>query len=200
MACSSCSSVTCAGCCDITVDIDSNGIQSVVDNGDGTFTITLEDGSATTITTNAVPADNWVELDEGTVGTALSWSGTATLNAHTFDLTYKVQDAQTVVILFHGDFNITTTRADDTVNFTFGIGNITSNWYVGNKKTTTYFNSIQSGDTAIISKPGGNPYTPTVGVVYSDNNNLIGLKEAFFTMGAGTWDIDIDFQITCKLA
>ena len=199
MSCSSCNSVSCSGCADITVELPNNNIQGIVDNGDGTFTITLDSGATTTITPTATPNDTWVTKDETTISTALVYTGDITANTTLFDLQYKVLNIDTVIVMFHGDFNVTTVEAGTSINFTFGIGNITSNWYAGNKKTSTMISAVQTHTPVIITRPGQEVIPNYTARAYSSTTNLIGIADSYVDLPNGTHDIDIDFQIICKL-
>src|SRR3990167_288750 len=199
MSCSSCNNVSCSGCADITVTLPNNNIQGIVDNGDGTFTITLDSGATTTITPTATPNDAWVTKDESNISTALVYTGDIIANTKLFDIQYKVLNVDTVIVMFHGDFNITNTEATSTVNFTFGIGNITSNWYAGNKKTSTIIGAVQGYVPVVITRDGQEAVPCSLARAYSNASNSIGVTSTLISLDAGTHDIDIDFQIICKL-
>ena len=58
MACTGCGSTACRGCKDMKIILPTSvGVSTVVDNGDGTFTITLTNGTATIINTATPPND-----------------------------------------------------------------------------------------------------------------------------------------------
>ena len=197
--CNCSGNVSCSSCCDVTVTLPNNNIQGIVDNGNGTFTITLDSGATTTITPTATPNDAWVARDESNISTALVYSGTLTANTALFDLQYKVLNVDTVIVMFHGDFNVTTVEAGTSINFTFGIGNITSNWYAGNKKTSTIAGAVQTYTPVIITRSGGELIPNYTARAYSSASNLIGIADSYVDLPNGTHDIDIDFQIICKL-
>lgn len=205
MACSGCNSTNCRGCKDIKINLPAaNGIDSVTDNGDGTFTITTTDGTATVITMT-VPNDNWVEFDEATnIATAPVFTGTATLNGSiALDGVYKVINSDTIYIRCEARMNCDITALDNSINFNFDLGNIVSTWYTGSKLPTTALAASQTWvPISIISTTTGT-VPNTIGRAYAAQtpapDGLIAVGNTNLQLKNGTYDFVINFQMTCKL-
>ena len=205
MACTGCGSTACRGCKDMKIILPTSvGVSTVVDNGDGTFTITLTNGTATIINTATPPNDAWVEKEETNVAQAPANTGTSTNNSITMDLAYKVLNIDTVLVRCQILINADITALNNSINCNFKLGTITSNWFTGTKLATGTYTSFQSwSPISIITTTGTTAIPNQVGRAYASQSPA---TDGLFTIGNtnvqmpdGTYDFVIDFEITCKL-
>ena len=208
MSCSGgCGSSSCRSCGDITVELpEGNGIESMEVTEGGDILVIYTDGTTDTLTIGlAIPEDNWVELDESTVA-SFSYTGSATLNSSSLDLAYKVTDAQTAIIQGVFTSNVTVTALANSLNFNCQIAPITSNWFAGTKRFTSVLGAglvqnhvpvsiVTTTATSSIPNQIGKVYTGYVGL-----NTILALGSTNLQLPNGTYNMIVDFQITCKLA
>lgn len=205
MACSGCNSTNCRGCKDIKINLPAaNGIDSVTDNGDGTFTITTTDGTATVITMT-VPNDNWVELEIGDLPSAPLWnSSKSTLNDFTsLDVKYKIINVDTVVISVKARVDITTNVIDAEVNFNFRLDPFTSNWFTGTKlgNMATATSQLYAPVSVVIITAVAAPRY-TVGRAYCTpfgGQTLVSVGNTDLQLPNGNYIAEVNFQLTAKL-
>lgn len=206
MACGSCGSTSCRGCKDIKIVLPSaKGIQSAVDNT-GSVTITYTDGSTFTFNTGTPTNDSWVEFDETTVAAVPNWTGTATLNGSVLlDGAYKVLNEDTIFIRTQARINATITAIDNSINFNFRLGTISSNWYAGTKLPSMVINSstIQGWVPISIVSTTSGARPNTIGRAYAAEtpapDGLIAIGNTNLQLANGTYNFIIDWEMTCKL-
>ncbi len=207
MACTGCGTSTCRGCKDMKIILpEANGISSVTDNGDGTFTIVETNGTSTIITTATPPNDAWVEFDETTVTTSPTYTGSAAITGSVLlDGAYKVLNIDTVFIRCQARITATVAALTDSINFNFDLGTITSNWYASTKLATMVTNSgtVQGWvPISIISTTSG-AKPNNIGRAYAVQtpapDGLIAVGNTNLQMPNGAYDFIIDFEMTAKL-
>lgn len=205
MSCTGCGASSCRGCKDITVTLPTGvGIESITDNGDGTWTITYTDSSTEIIDTpGTVPNDAWVTLDYSDM-TSVAFTGTATYDQPThglptIDLEYKIIAEDTVIVKGQVVRTVDITGLTNSVNQNFRFAAFgSSNWFAGTKifvpTTQRVPISIYTGTTTDNVMQKGNVIIST-----SASQNLISIGETNLQLPNGTYTITIHFEVTCEI-
>ncbi len=206
MSCTGCGGSSCRGCNDIKIVLPEGvGVESITDNGDGTWTITYTDNSTQVINTpGSVPNDAWVSLDETDMIT-INYTGTATysLPSHgiaEIDIEYKILNEDTIVVKGQLKRTVDVTALDNSINCNFSFAPFgSSNWFAGTKK---FVPTIQRVPIAIYTTtPVASPINPTGCIIASTSgaNNLISLGETNLQLPNGTYVFYVHFEFTCEL-
>lgn len=207
MACTGCGSSNCRGCKDITVELPEGiGIESITDNGDGTWTITYTDNSTQIIDTpGTVPNDDWVDLDE-TDMLAINYTGTADYDVPThgvfeIDLRYKILNEDTVVVHGRTKRTVDITSLTDTVgcNFRFAAFG-SSDWFTGTKVFKTL--PIDYRFTATLYSISGSTllnYIENVVPQVVAATNMISVGESILGLPNGRYTFYTHFEFTFEI-
>jgi len=205
MACSGCGASSCRGCKDIRVTLPAGvGVDSITDNGDGTWTITYTDNSTQIIDTpGSVPNDAWVSLAYADM-TAVNFTGSATysLPSHglpTINLEYKIIAPDTVIVKGVIVRAVDITGLTNSINQNFRFAAFSgSNWFAGTKlfvpTTQRVPISIYSNTTTDNVMQKGNVIIST-----ASSENLISIGETNLQLPNGTYTFNIHFEVTCEI-
>lgn len=205
MACTGCGSSNCRGCKDITIELPQGvGIDSITDNGDGTWTITYTDNSTQIIDTpGSVPNDSWVTLNETNM-TAINFTGTATytLGVHAdpqIDLKYKIIAEDTVIVKGTTVWEITVTGASNSVNHNFRFAPFgSSNWFTGTKIFVPYTQRVPLTLYTMTASDLPNQIGSVV-ISTSSSQNLISIAGTNLQLPNGNYTITTHFEVICEL-
>jgi hypothetical protein len=205
MSCTGCGSSSCRGCKDITVELpEGRGIDTIADNGDGTWTITYSDSTTQIINTpGTVPNDPWVSLAYADM-TAVNFTGTATYSAPshglpTINLEYKIIAEDTVIVKGVIVRAVDITGLTNSINQNFRFPAFSgSNWFAGTKlfvpTTQRVPISIYSNTTTDNIMQKGNAIIST-----ASSQNLISIGETNLQLPNGTYTFNIHFEVTCEI-
>ncbi len=205
MACTGCGSSSCRGCKDIKVILPAGvGISSIIDNNDGTWTITYTDASTQIIDTpGSVPNDAWVTLDYSDM-TAVAFTGSATYSAPThgiptIDLEYKIIAEDTVIVKGQIVRQVDITGLSNSVNQNFRFAPFgTSNWFAGTKifvpTTQRVPITIYTSTSTDLPNQKGCAIIST-----ASSENLISIGETNLQLPNGRYTITIHFEVTCEI-
>ena len=103
-------------------------------------------------------------------------------------------------MMVHAEINADNLLVDDSLEFTFGLGPLTSNWYGGTKLTTNLFNGVNAAVPVYVENTTAGTPRDKAARAYSDAAGLIHVIGAEPGIAAGTYDYEFDFHLTCKLA
>lgn len=150
-----------------------------------------------------VPNDDWVELINANMS-SVNWTGTDTGAGASLDILfqYKVTSPDSAIVKCNARVTATITGLLDFVNFNFTTPNVSgSNWFTGDKKFRTTDIAFTRGihtPVSIIASDGTTQQYISKGRAFaSDNIFTVGFAQP--NIPNGTYDFEIDFEMTCRL-
>jgi len=211
MACNGCGSSSCRGCKDIKVVLPAGvGIDTITDNGDGTWTILYTDSTTQIINTpGSIPNDVWVELDE-TDMIAINYTGTANYSPAShgvfeIDLRYKILNEDSICVQGRLKRTVDILSSIDTFGCNFSFAPFgSSSWFAGTKILATPVSNLDFRvPVTIYVISGSNQYNYCGNLIYQQNlagNNLISMGNSITGIHNGTHTFYSQFEFIAEIA